>query len=272
MAEFESPEDFKAFSQCVRFRTRHLLDAASLRFLATLIETCEKRKRTMEKGRSLWRAQLGHAWEVEEVEVSIDGGVAKRPIAAPFGRERMIPLLDRASEGRVNPKGIPCLYLSTEMRTAMTEVRPWVGSFVSVANFRVLKDLMLVDCSSDVRRGWSVFGDYSPEEREKMVWEDINDEFSKPVLPSDNLADYVPTQVLAEAFRNSGYDGVIYQSKLGKGQNIALFGLSNAELVCCHLYRAESVRVHFEFESQPWEDSENDHLDREDSTGCDSES
>ncbi len=45
-----------------------------------------------------------------------------------------------ARECRANPKGIPCLYLSSVMRTAAAEVRPWIGTYVTLAKFRVKDD------------------------------------------------------------------------------------------------------------------------------------
>src|ERR1039458_6332974 len=36
----------------------------------------------------------------------------------------MKPKPEKAKEGRVNPKGIPCLHLATHEDTAMSEVRP----------------------------------------------------------------------------------------------------------------------------------------------------
>ena len=73
----------------------------------------------------------------------------------------------------------------------------------------------------------------------------MNEGFSEPVTPTDNTADYAPTQVLAEAFRSHGYDGVIYRSMLGPGKNIAIFDLGNAELVNCTLHRVTTVKFEF---------------------------
>ena len=47
----------------------------------------------------------------------------------------MKPLGGRATDGRANPRGIPCLYLATTKETAMSEVRPWIGSYVSAGQF-----------------------------------------------------------------------------------------------------------------------------------------
>ena len=44
----------------------------------------------------------------------------------------MKPLERIALEGRTNPKGIPYLYLSSKKETAMSEVRPWIGGYISL--------------------------------------------------------------------------------------------------------------------------------------------
>jgi RES domain len=160
----------------------------------------------------------------------------------PLDPKRMVPRRDRADEGRVNPKGIPCLYLSTERDTAMTEVRPWIGTCVSVGQFIILRKLNVVDCSMDNENSIDLRTD--PEKVDK-VWRDINRAFSEPVTRSDDIAEYAPTQVLAEAFRSAGYDGLVYGTKLGIGRTVALFDLNDAELVNCEGFRVKSVNLTF---------------------------
>lgn len=164
----------------------------------------------------------------------------------------MKPLQDRAVEGRANPKGIPYLYLSTNRETAIAEVRPWLDAFVSVAQFKTLRDLTLVDFSMpDVKRTIHYFEEPGPEERQKAVWSDIDRAFSEPVTPNDNVADYVPTQILAEFFKMKGFDGIAYLSALGEGYNIALFDLTSAELINCSLYRITDVKYESEEAANP---------------------
>jgi RES domain-containing protein len=168
----------------------------------------------------------------------------------------MVPLPDRAYEGRVNPKGIACLYLSTDMETAMTETRPWIGSYVSVAQFVMLRNLTVVDCSAESGPAVVVWFGTSeeppPVKREEMVWRDINRAFSQPVTRNDDIAEYAATQVLAEAFRNAGYDGIVYGSKLGNGKNIAIFDPTAAELANCYLYRLEAITPKFTMAANPY--------------------
>ncbi|WP_413769916.1 RES domain-containing protein, partial [Vibrio vulnificus] len=70
----------------------------------------------------MWRAQAGH----DDREYYQDG-IYIDDFPVPYSENRMRPLLNSASEGRANPKGIPCLYVASTKETAMSEIRPWLG-------------------------------------------------------------------------------------------------------------------------------------------------
>jgi hypothetical protein len=160
-------------------------------------------------------------------------------------------------DGRINPRGIPCLYLASTKETAMAEVRPWIGSLISLGQFKTMRDLRVVDCSKDKRvfPHWLLTEkprEISREERERVVWGEINHGLSRPVTPDDSITEYVPTQVLAEAFRAEGYDGIVYRSLLADGLNVALFDCASAELINCCLYETRALQFTFEQSSNPY--------------------
>jgi len=66
-----------------------------------------------------------------------------------------------------------------------------------------------------------------------------------PVSLTDQKAEYVPTQVIAELFKNNGADGIMYRSAVGKGLNVVLFDLATAEIVNCFLYEAAELSFNF---------------------------
>ena len=110
---------------------RYVLDEGSHEFLSTLREQAQSRQQKIPAGAIFWRAQLGHDWRpLMEGKKHIDD----IPCALPPAR--MAPLKDRAREGRANPKGIPYLYMANRKETVMSEVRPWLGSSVSLAQFK----------------------------------------------------------------------------------------------------------------------------------------
>lgn len=249
MPGFDSPESYYVFAHSVRRKARYIFEDQVDKFLHTVLATSNTRKMDFPSKRFLWRAQLGdHREEIEiNGELSMDQG--------PLPSARMKPLAHSPHEGRVNPKGIPCLYLTTEKETAMAEVRPWIGSYISVGQFETVKDLTLIDCfrqqGTDLLH-YMIMEEPNSDEREKAVWAHIDHAFSMPVSADDPTTEYIPTQILAELFRKNGFDGVVYKSLLGEGFNVALFDIDAAKLVNCFLYNAKSVAFKFEEAGNPY--------------------
>jgi hypothetical protein len=166
MTAFDSWRSFWKFSREVARERRYIRTSEAESFLAKVAATCSVRARDVPAGWIGWRAQLGHSWRHEP---QIDDEV---PCA--FCPARMRPLADRAHEGRVNPKGIPCLYLAATLETAVSEVRPWIGSFVSVGQFRTTHPLRIVDCSVHHARKPLFLEEPSEADREQAVWAHID--------------------------------------------------------------------------------------------------
>ena len=75
------------------------------------------------------------------------------------------------------------------------------------------------------------------------MWKSIDEAFSRPISVNDNVADYVPTQIITEVFRKEGLDGVAYRSALGPGHNIAIFNLNAADIASRHLCTVTSLKI-----------------------------
>ena len=134
----------------------------------------------------------------------------------------------------------------------MAEVRPFLGSLITLAKFEVVRDLSLVDCTQDEKHSWEYLIQNQPDAQDKEdgVWGDIAHAFSEPVAPDEPKSSYVPTQILAEAFRSNGYGGIIYNSLLHRdGKNIALFDVNLAKPIAARL--CETLAVTFCFAPRP---------------------
>ena len=249
MSEFKSWNSYRQFSNHVRQRTRFIRTREDEDFLREVLRTSESRIRDMPADFGLWRAQLGHAWRLLDEE---NPDVGEIPAAYP--RKRMKPIASRVTEGRVNPKGIPVLYLSTQRDTALSEVRPGLGSLLSCAYFKTKRALRIVDFSVHQDSGISFFfSEPSAIEREQAVWTQIDHAFSEPTTSRDNSTDYVPTQVIAELFKSEGFDGIAYKSAFGDdGYNIALFDIADAELTYCNLCKVTAAEYSFKEEDNPY--------------------
>ncbi|MBS3850160.1 RES family NAD+ phosphorylase [Devosia sp. BSSL-BM10] len=233
MSEFVSWRDYWIFASDVIQKRRFLRTDRGEAFLAAVTESSKKRVNLMPAGTELWRAQRGCNYAPDS-----DSGT-ERPV--PFPAERMKPLADRAQEGRVNPKGIACLYLANGPDTAISETRAGIGERVSLANFRTKADSRLVDCIHQQEEPLYL-DEPDSASKERAVWSYMNRAFSSPVGRAEDRADYAPTQVLAEVFKGLGFDGIIYRSAFGTdGYNLALFDLDSADPVGRWVYRVDDV-------------------------------
>lgn len=245
--EFKSWRSFMTFEQKTVHESRFIHDDETNDFLKAIIDTSDARTHWISKGQILWRAQLGN-----EKKKNIDKNKLVSEEVLPYTSERMKPLIGEASEGRANPKGIPYLYLSDDKDTALTEVRPWIGSLVSLAEFKLNNKVKLIDCSVEHNKVTRYYlNEPNSLSRAKSIWAHIDKAFSKPIQLNDNTANYVPTQILAELFREEGFDGIIYQSNLGIGKNILLFNIDSADVVSCSLYEAKEINLKFKEISKP---------------------
>lgn len=256
MAGFAFLHVYSHFEQSVKTKARFVHDNEVREFLKSVLETSRIRLRKLPKDRILFRAQPGFEWTTEPLRIGEeDGEIDAIDVEAAYPPERMVPKADYVGDGRVNPKGIPCLYLASTAGAAMSEIRPWVGSFVTLAQFKMVRDCQVVDCSLNTTRsdsleivdlgGVAELSEPDAVTREAGAWGDIGFAFSKPVTFDEPHLEYVPTQILAEAFRNHGYDGIVYKSLLDEGKNIALFDLAAAKVIACCLYRTKSASLEF---------------------------
>ena len=184
----------------VKHDTRYVFNDFVERFLKVVIATSGKRKVELQKDDLLWRSQLG--FEAVETEDSYH--------EYPYSESRMTPRADIVSAGRVNPKGIAYFYLSDDSKTAMAELRPWKKEQVSLACFQVQKNLTIIDCSNDTTRNPIFLEEPEPSRREEIVWTYINKGFAEPISAQNQELDYIPTQILAETFKQAGFDGIAY--------------------------------------------------------------
>ena len=260
--EFANPEDWQEFTKYLRETNRLILSDYWHQFIGTIIKTSHERSKRLKKGVTLLRARIGASWIEFE-----DGDEQPCPISP---HEMGPPPKHLAKAGRLNSEGIPYLYLATNIETAVSEVRPWITSELSIGFFKVLSDLRIVDTSNDKPKNSLYLYEfvnadqqaldirkrptksYTSREKEEYVWGDINSAFSKPVSPSDSPMKYLPTQYLSERLKMEGYDGIAYKSSLSQdGYNIALFDSLKTKCVSCRMFEVKQVKCEYEESGNP---------------------
>jgi hypothetical protein len=150
------------------------------------------------------------------------------------------PPFHLARPSRMNPVGIPAFYGAFAEDVAIAEVRPAVGSIVAIGRFAVMRTIRLLDVSflPFAYHQESIFSSAYDHLRNKVGFlEKFHRRISRPVLPSDEALEYLPTQAVAAYVQNvMGLDGMIYGStQMGAEQdpteqveralcNVVLFG------------------------------------------------
>ncbi|MGY8872896.1 MAG: cold shock domain-containing protein, partial [Pseudomonadales bacterium] len=151
-----------------------------------------------------------------------------------------------ASGGRANPTGIAYLYVASTIKTALSEVRPHNSECFTIAEFKVDNRLKLIDLRNP-RLTISPFR-YNEEELSSVysglgLLVKLGDELTKPVSQRVAHLEYLSSQYLCEFIKSVGYDGVIYKSSLGDGDNYAIFDKANLKGVRTRLFKISDVNI-----------------------------
>lgn len=166
------------------------------------------------------------------------------------------PIEHAVYPNRMSPAGIPMFYGAFDIGTAIKETFSYtdVEQIATVAKFKLLKDITLVDLSKipPIPR----FFEKSSIARHQIVF--LNDfvaEISKEILKDGREhIEYVPTQVVTEHIRYAHHkrnddrkiDGIIYPSSKNKGKKSVVVFCENEHCVANGLAESDSF---FELES-----------------------
>jgi DNA-directed RNA polymerase subunit RPC12/RpoP len=148
-------------------------------------------------------------------------------------KELASPPPKNAKHGRMNATGISVFYGATDAETCIAEVRPPVGSHVVVGKFKITRDINILDLNVLSKIYFKV-SYFDSESRARLghaaFLRHLVGELTKPVMPDEEVFEYLPTQIVAEylaAKVEPRLDGIIFDSSQtqgqGQGQNIILF-------------------------------------------------
>ncbi|AWR58726.1 TPA: RES family NAD+ phosphorylase [Proteus mirabilis] len=137
---------------------------------------------------------------------------------------------------RMSARGISVFYGASSVSTAISEIRPPVGSEVISAKFRIIRPLKLLNLKA-LKTAWESGSMLDPDyimKREQITFlRTLTNKIVNPVLPGEEEFSYIPTQVIAEYLANSpelNLDGILYPSV----QQSASDTLSNFNVVLFH--------------------------------------
>ncbi|TWT80462.1 hypothetical protein CA13_18810 [Planctomycetes bacterium CA13] len=136
--------EYMDFRNSVVSGNQFVVDDTANAFLNGIRKSVKPRVVTLQKGSNLYRAQ--HGWR------QTDWDEHPQPLQC-HGKKRMLPENNHVRAGRANADYKAIFYASISPEIAVKEMRPWIGSYLSVARFRVKRDLKIVNLF-DAYRGF----------------------------------------------------------------------------------------------------------------------
>lgn len=142
----------------------------------------------------------------------------------------------KTANGRMNVQGISVFYGALDVETCIAEIRPPVSSTIIVGEFRILKDIRLLDFDALLKivpEGESIFDDtYRTSILHTQFLKNIVREMGRPVIQGAKRHEYLATQFISEylaQYEPVKLDGVLFSSSQGKDNsvNIVLFNKSS---------------------------------------------
>ena len=201
--------EYRDFRNSVVTGRRFVMEECAVRFLDGVRSSVSEKVVKLPKGTIVYRAQLGYRQN--------DSTDPPCPLNC-HQRKRMLPSVNYVRQGRANSDRKVVFYAASSKETAIKEMRPWIGSYVSVAAFKIKRELKIVDFFSSYGGLHQSFAfamkrkKMSAKEFDDYVWHSIGEAFCQPVTISDDPLGYLPTQIIAELIESLGYDGLAYRS------------------------------------------------------------
>ncbi len=169
------------------------------------------------------------------------------------GNDIGAPPTATAKGGRVNVDHQRVLYCADQEATAIAEVRPPRGFYVSVASVTVNREVRIIDLAKGPPG-------INPFLTETLRWDveiqslliAFGDEMSLPLERDDDPAHYRPCQRLGDYIRDARYDGIRYPSALNPdGTNVVFFDPTVAMLGESKLVKITENTLKYEDEKPP---------------------
>ncbi len=176
----------------------------------------------------------------------------------PFSKKEMsAPPPNLSGNGRINPKGISCLYLCEDKDTPFYETRAQHLDYVYLAEFQLKKDISIADLGQikkinpviiDSTEG--IASDYLIN---KTLLEKISSAMTRPQRSGDSELEYLPTQFIADFIKslvkedNSPlFRGIAFESAAHPGfNNLASFYPDDFDVGEIKLYEVNQLNYQY---------------------------
>ncbi len=132
-------------------------------------------------------------------------------------------------------------------KTAVSEVKHYVNDIITVGKFVVDSKLSVIDLINPQIESPFKYGEELDYYINNLVLLKASGlELARPINISHNKFDYLPTQYLCELIKSKGYDGLLYNSFLGDGNNILIY--SDNKLKCVETWTVEVKKAECKYQ------------------------
>lgn len=194
---------------------------------------------TIEENREFYRGRKGYEYE--------KGSFWMHKI--PY-KDMGAPPSNMAKGGRANSIGITCLYLATNIETVISEVRPYKGEEISVAKFKLVKDIKVLDLSKlnntyeqrIVEGSPFIYDDITKRIIHMKFMHLLSIAMSTPINSEQYKLEYLPMQYYMEYFKKNKLDGILYKSAMGNEKNLVIFNQNKVEEIDKRIFKVRDIR------------------------------
>ena len=188
-----------------------------LLLVTNTIDYCNNFILTNPTNLKLYRARIG----IKEKGYQSDNFQFKPEIHyMPFQDKKIgVAPMESSVKGRMNREGFSFLYLGEDYNTAIHEIRPSPGDYISIGTFNQVKDLKIADFSN------LKIIDFCNNDDELEIFQelyDLNKFLSNPIGPNQSYQ-YLYTQLISEELIRRNYNGIKFISSFTGKANFALF-------------------------------------------------
>lgn len=212
------------------------------KILQTYLDICTK---SIKAGEAFYRARIGF----QDKKRSIFGGFEGEMVYVPYSNSQIgAPPPYLAGFGRINRAGVSFLYCASDKYTAISEIRPHPGDFVSIGKFILKKDCLIFDLTEIQFLNFYIC-DVKLDGFKQL--NTLTELLQKIIPPSERQA-YNITQLIADCIRKLNFDGILFPSSVGQGDNLVLFNPTNMDYTFDDAEVVEVSEVKYEYNQRNW--------------------
>jgi len=217
--------DWQDFAEEIKFNNRFFPQSSQI--LQAVDEIFDKHIETLEAGTKFYRARL-----IELSDMTIQG----ETLSGFLEKESVSPDAQIATAQRASPEKISYLYAAEDEYTALSETRPGILSFISVAELESVAELKVLDLWRDINTPISANSNHSQ----------LAAHFSAVIAEKEKGIDYLPMQFVAEYIKNKGAGGIRYASFQSQGgKNVVIFRKEKVRFLHSRILYNQSVTYSF---------------------------